>query len=188
MFSKPLELERHSAFEQSLKPEYRLAFYVEVGGMIVSDGILRAATASTPLRGPSEVSFNDAAETRVATLGELNPDLHPDTMVHLTPFEKADFAGGVTRTWWARWGDVSHLTPMEYRVGVVGPAAPGYGPGANLFVTASPEAGVFNLESTSAFGYREFTNATTVTPSGFFSIPNGPPVPYPEIAIPSPRF
>lgn len=132
--------------------------------------------------------FTIAAETGPMTLGELNPGLHPDMMVHLTPFEEADFAGGVTRTWWARWGDVSHLTPQEYRIGVVGPAAPGYGPGANLFVTASPEAGAFNLESTSAFGYREFTNATTVQPSGFFSIPNGPPVPYPETAIPPPVF
>jgi hypothetical protein len=130
-----------------------------------------------------------APETTVPqTIGDFMSGVNPDTMIHLTPSSAADFAGGVdTGTYWARLGDVSHLTPLEYRVGVVGPAAGGYGPGANLFILSSPEsAAAFQLESQSAFGYREFMNTQPVNPSGFISVPSGSALPYPPLNIPAP--
>ena len=123
-----------------------------------------------------------------ATLRDYLGDLDKNTMIHLTSFPQEAFENGIEPgTFFARYGDVAHLTPQQYRIGVVGPAAGGYGPDANFFVTVSSgNSEEFFTPWESAFGYVEWQNPSKVMPDKFFSVPSGPQLPYPETAIPPP--
>lgn len=123
-----------------------------------------------------------------ATLSDYLGELDPNTMVHLTSSPQEAFENGIDPgTFFARYGDVADLTPQQYRIGVVGPAAGGYGPDANIFVTVSPgNSEEFFTPWESAFGYTEWQNPSTIMPDKFFSVPSGPQLPYPETVIPPP--
>lgn len=141
---------------------------------VILAGASDTITANTPSPSPGPV-----------TIGDYFPGYGPNTMIHLTSSSASDFANGVdVGTYWAQLGNVANLTPLEYRIGVVGPAAAGYGPGANLFVVGGADSSAYSVNSVSAYGYTEYINTRTVQPSGFISVPNGPPLPYPGNVIP----
>jgi hypothetical protein len=113
------------------------------GGALIAchaSGICEAVEAGAAGAGALDLGAT-AIEESPSTIGELLSGSHPDTMVHITPFEEADFAGGIDKgTYFARLGDVSDMTISEFRTDVVGPAAAGYGTNANMFVLVGPEA------------------------------------------------
>jgi hypothetical protein len=92
--------------------------------------------------------------------------------------EPEAFAAGVRPgAAWSRLGNVAGLPRTEYRVGVVGPAAAGYGLKADLFVVALPDsAPAFQSSGVSVFGYPEFTNTQPVIPDLFIHTPPSPPM------------
>jgi RHS repeat-associated protein len=115
-----------------------------------------------------------ASEHSEATIGDILSGYHPDTLIHLTPDAAADFEAGVDlNTFFARLGDVSHMTVPEYQAEVVGTAAAA-GPGQSVagFVLANPgvggftQAGIFNNALV-----MEYTNSVVFYPSGFIPLP-----------------
>ena len=117
------------------------------------------------------LGYPQAAENAVPrTVGQIVGDAHPDSMVHLTPFGKESFAGGIDKgTYFARLGDVSKMDIPTFQADVVGRAAAA-SPGQPVagFVVVRPgqapftQAGVFNNA-----GVMEYINpsATTGAPS-----------------------
>jgi hypothetical protein len=108
------------------------------------------------------LGFLAAESNATRTVGEILGGQHPDTMIHLTPFEEGSFAVGVDHgTYFARLGDVSEMTIEQYQADVVGRAAAA-SPGQPVagFITIAPgsgaflEAGVFNNA-----GVMEYTNS-----------------------------
>jgi RHS repeat-associated protein len=104
-----------------------------------------------------------AAESGAArTIGEMLPGAHPDSMIHLTPAGAESFANGVEGgTYWARLGDVSHMTLEQYQLGVVGPdVAASLGQPVSGFVVSSPGTGSFMWEGAfNPAGVMEYTNS-----------------------------
>jgi hypothetical protein len=99
--------------------------------------------------------------TQTPTIGGLFGGVSEDAMIHLTPFAAADFAQGVNAgTYFARLGDVAELTVAEFKNLVVGVAAPGSSPAANLFVyTEATAAGGFQSAGVSWAGFSEYINS-----------------------------
>ena len=99
--------------------------------------------------------------TQESTLAELMPEgLSDNAMIHATTAEPHAFSNGVNRhTFFVRWGDVKNLTLREFRIGVVGPNAPGSQPAANTFVIIEePMVGVFQKQgSVNMLGVTEYT-------------------------------
>ena len=143
--------------------------YMEVAPMSVgvSVGKFTGLTARLAIEG----RLFSAAENAVPrTVGQIVGDAHPDSMVHLTPFGKESFAGGIDKgTYFARLGDVSKMDIPTFQADVVGRAAAA-SPGQPVagFVVVRPgqapftQAGVFNNA-----GVMEYINpsATTGAPS-----------------------
>jgi RHS repeat-associated protein len=122
------------------------------------------------------VEFGLLSIEEAGTIGDLFLGAHPDTMIHLTPFSEADFSAGISEgTSFARLGDVADMTVQTYRTDVVGPAAPGSIPSANLFIWVGPESmsafepsGVWNLSGTA-----EYTNKWLLDMGGAVHVPHG---------------
>jgi hypothetical protein len=119
------------------------------------------------------VTAEQSSISSTTTIGELFDGHSPNSMIHLTSSLEGEFAGGINEgTYFAKLGDVAHLTPLQYKVGVVGPMAGGYGPEANLFLRVSAENSYeFTKSATSVFGYTEYTNPWLVDVDQFLKIP-----------------
>ncbi|MEJ0043281.1 MAG: hypothetical protein WDM81_14150 [Rhizomicrobium sp.] len=118
------------------------------------------------------ISAAEELPREAATLGEVFEGFHPDTMLHLTPSAPYEFEGGLdSGNYFARLGDVSHLTVNEYRIQVVGPVAGGFDANATTFLHFGPEQfGSFKLSSPSAYGFNEYVNTGTVVPNGHVTV------------------
>jgi hypothetical protein len=127
---------------------------------LIVEGAAAGAAIGDRLTGPD-----------VPTIGQILSGYGPDTLIHLTPDPAQDFQAGVKPdTFFARLGDVSHMTVAQYQADVVGKLAPA-GPGqpVNGFVLANPlssgvftQAGIFNNSGT-----MEYTNTYRFTHDGY---------------------
>ncbi len=116
------------------------------------------------------------------TLGELMPGVHPDAMVHISPeAPQAFLADGVLagNNNWVRFGDVSHLTPQQYRTNVVGVAAPGHSPRATTMAVVQPRQNMNQLFrpdhlQANIANVIEFDGLQNIHPDTIFQLPAQP--------------
>ena len=117
------------------------------------------------------------------TLAELLHGVPDDAYIHLSTATEAELATGVYKNQsWAKFSDVKHLTPHQYRTGVVGNMAEGYSPDAVQFAIKLPESGnpgLFKYDPIpNLANVPEYINPTPVTPDMFRTVPEGPAYPY----------
>jgi len=123
-----------------------------------------------------EITVTAQRIQQASTIGDILSGYHPDTLIHLTPDAEASFSAGVhPETFFARLGDVSRFTVLQYQTNVVGGAAAA-GPTQSVsgFVVAIPgspgaftSAGIFNNA-----GVTEYINNVLFSPSAYVALPH----------------
>jgi hypothetical protein len=130
----------------------------------------------TPVTGPVHGPRNPLD----LTIGELLEGYDPNSMIHVTPVQPAGFAaprGVDAGSFWARLGDVEHLTLHQFRVAVVAPGAPGNFPNATTIVVAPPGSTPFvPRPAVGGLGYPEYMNTQPVFSFATVEGPPGPPM------------